>query len=241
MTFLHYIVLAYMRYRVSLFEIHSSGTEYLAEVDGKSYILVANHILERDTMLKILRLKGFDRFNHAIDSFALQQVVREHTGKWVRVVAKYGRDSWYSSLPLRLVQRYIRQPLTQGQLEGVGYVPVDLKTGVVNKDFMRTVDDLVRMDESLLIFPEGNSFADFEEDRSLRYGAAHLARKYGIPILPAYIAGCDTWQPGNRVDIWFGPPVVTAGLSKNQIVQQVKRAIVALRPTGSAEAATMSR
>jgi 1-acyl-sn-glycerol-3-phosphate acyltransferase len=228
-TFLHYVVLAYMRWRVSKFEIHAEGIEHLLAVKGKSYVLVSNHVPPLDLILKVLAFKPMRRFNHAIDSFVFQQVVHEQTGHWVRVVAKYGRDSWYGSRPLRAIQRYVRQPLTQGQMEGVGYVPVDLKAGAVQRDFLETVGNIIRRGGSLLIFPEGNVFSEFEADRSLRGGAAHLARKYKIPILPAYIVGCHTWRPGTRVDLRFGPPIPTDGLSKEQIIEEIKRGIVALR------------
>jgi 1-acyl-sn-glycerol-3-phosphate acyltransferase len=175
------------------------------------------------------------RFNHAIDSFVYQQVVYRNLHIWVRVVAKYGRDSWYGSKPMRFLQRYARQPLTQGQLEGVGYVPVDLKVGAIQRDFLATVDQILKDNGSLLIFPEGNVFDEFASDHGLRGGAAHLAHKYRIPVLPAYIVGCHTWRPGQRVDVRFGPPIPTEGLAKQQIIDAIKQGVIALRHRADAE------
>lgn len=238
-TFLKHVVLAYTRRRVARFKIHEAGIPHLLALREQSYILVSNHIPPRDLLLRIFAPKPMQRFNHAIDSFVFQQIVHAHTGRWVWVVAKYGRDSWYESAPMRFVQRYLRQPLTLGHLEGVGYVPVDLKDGAVQRQFLKSVDRLIGQREALLIFPEGNVFDEFQADRSLRNGAAHLARKYQLPILPAYIVGCHTWRPGQRVDVRFGPPIPAAGLAKQQLVDQIKRSIVALQHETQAELAVL--
>ena len=227
-TFLRYVVLAYMRSRVSQFDVREHGIDYLMELQGQSYILVSNHIPPRDTLLKILTLKPLQRFNHAIDSFVYQQVIHHHTGRWINVVAKYGRDIWYRSGPMLFLQKNVRQPLTLGQLEGVGYVPVDLKEGAMQRDFLKSVDRIVRRRGALLIFPEGGVSDEFHKDSALRGGAAHLARKYQIPILPAHIEGSYTWQPGHRVTVRFGPCIRVTGLNKQQIVAEIKRSIVAL-------------
>jgi 1-acyl-sn-glycerol-3-phosphate acyltransferase len=225
---LKYLMFGYTRKRVRLFDVHTEGAEHLLEMQGRSYILVCNHVRSQDSLLKIFTWKPMRRFNHSIDGFVFERIVHEHTRQWIHIVAKYGRDQWYTSRPMRFLQENVRQPLTRGQMEAGGYVPIDLKNGACRRDFLKSVARIIARREPLLIFPEGNVFHEFQADRPLQTGAAHIARSHRIPVLPAYVTGCNSWRPGQRVDVRFGEPILTDGLSKQQITEEIRQSLQTL-------------
>jgi 1-acyl-sn-glycerol-3-phosphate acyltransferase len=110
--------------------------------------------------------------------------------------------------------------------------------GGVNGGAFDHVDHLIEQRWSLLIFPEGSRSRTGELGR-LRSGAAVIAQRHDIPIVPIRITGThDAMPPGqnwpkrisgffsrrHRLEVHFGPPIVpAAGEDPSQVMERVRR------------------
>jgi 1-acyl-sn-glycerol-3-phosphate acyltransferase len=110
--------------------------------------------------------------------------------------------------------------------------------GGVNGGAFDHVDHLIEQRWSLVIFPEGTRSRAGELGR-LRSGAAVIAQRHGIPIVPIRITGThDAMPPGrnwpkrvhgffsrrHRLEVHFGPPIaVVPGEDPSQVMDRVRR------------------
>jgi 1-acyl-sn-glycerol-3-phosphate acyltransferase len=85
----------------------------------------------------------------------------------------------------------------------------------------------VQAGAALLVFPEGTRTRD-GNIKSLEAGVGLLARRAGVPVIPAVIDGAwQCWQRGSRlprpgpVRVAYGPPLAVSDLRPAQIVQLV--------------------
>ena len=88
---------------------------------------------------------------------------------------------------------------------------------------------------SLLIYPEGTRARGHEPGR-LRTGAAVLAARHGLPVVPVHLSGTRTamapgwiwprrrpWQPRHPVRIAFGDPIrPTSPAERHQTIEHVQ-------------------
>src|SRR3954454_13341680 len=109
--------------------------------------------------------------------------------------------------------------------------------GGVNGGAFDHVDHLIDQRWSLLIFPEGSRSRTGELSR-LRSGAAVIAQRHDIPIVPIRITGThDAMPPGqnwpkrirgffsrrHRLEVHFCPPIVPApGEDPSQVMERVR-------------------
>jgi len=63
----------------------------------------------------------------------------------------------------------------------------------------------------------------------MKDGAAAMALKCHLPIVPSYLQGADSWETGHEVKLLFGKHFETAGLSKQDIGALIKRTILDLK------------
>jgi 1-acyl-sn-glycerol-3-phosphate acyltransferase len=119
--------------------------------------------------------------------------------------------------------------------------------GGVNGGGFDHVDHLIDQRWSLLIFPEGSRSRTGELGR-LRSGAAVIAQRHGIPIVPIRITGTyDAMPPGSnwpkrvkgffsrrhRLEVHFCPPIVAApGEDPSQMMDRVRHSLER-RPGGA--------
>ena len=87
----------------------------------------------------------------------------------------------------------------------------------------------IRGGTSVLIFPEGGRTRG-EQMRTFKPGAAHIAIKAGVPIVPMAIVGTrDILTPGSshlrpgRAELRIGEPVGTAGLANRDGKETIRR------------------
>ncbi len=63
----------------------------------------------------------------------------------------------------------------------------------------------------------------------MKKGAAFLARRFGVPILPIYIDGARTWHPGEKSKVVVGTPFTTGGLKYSAVNQRIQQDILDLK------------
>lgn len=182
--------------RTEKFDITTEGLENLAL--NTPCIFASNHLKPESAVAAQSQLSP--------DAFVIQRVVKEAIGVSPRIVAKAG-DGWWSSNSLYRAFQKKSLPVVQKAVESAGLIPVIKNPGVLNRNFLRSFDQAVKVGSSFLIFPEGNWYPDYDLNNPLNAGAAHLATKYALPIIPVYIHGATDWKKGQRVYISFGKTI----------------------------------
>lgn len=112
-------------------------------------------------------------------------------------------------------------------------VPIDREaTGRKSADQMAA---LLQRGWSLVIYPEGGRSPD-GWGHSFKGGAAYLANRVGVPVVPVHIDGTDTVFPKGakrptpgRTRVTFGRPITPAeGESTRRFNERIERAVAAL-------------
>ncbi len=206
--------------KVDKFHIQYSGIQFLQSLDGQSYLLVANHLKPRE---KVSLETGLSP-----DALVVTKVVLEQTGRQLRIVAKSDNGWWSESARFRLWQK-VCQPFGDGMIKGFGMIPIRKNPGSSNRYFLRVIESTVRKGEPIFVFPEGYWYEDFSLEHKLETGAAHLSLKYNLPIVPAYIRGCHSWEQQGRIDLAFGESFSSVGKTKKEITKEIRKRIAALQ------------
>jgi len=213
----------HLKSKIENFDIETVGLENLEKVKNEPYLLVANHIIPNADNKMALNT-GFSP-----DAFVLSKLVEENTGRKIKMAHK-SDDGWLAeSAALKYYQKNISSPFMRGISKGVGNIPIQKNPGSFNRDFVETVEETIKNGGSILIFPEGHWYEDFSIDHQIEPGAAHIAKKYNLKIVPAYINGADSWGGEQKVRVSFGEPFASADLDKKEISQKISGQIATLQ------------
>ena len=122
-----------------------------------------------------------------------------------------------------------------------------LKRNAADIGAMKEALSRLRRGQGLLLFPEGTRTVGGRLGRGLA-GVGFLARKSGVPVIPAFVRGTDEVLPkGSKrlksapVTVWFGEPLVLSpgsGGSDEEFSGRVMDRIEALK--AAAEAGTLT-
>jgi len=224
------LCLRYLDRRCAAFPLSLTGVQHLRKALEEPCLIVANHVLikaEDAPMGRLTQSRLLLIFNKPPDSFIFRRIVREETGLLLHVVAQSDRG-WWSPRPLvKVLQKRIGQPFGKGLMEGMNFIPVEHNSGSFHRSFFQSATETIRRGRPILIFP-GRLLNDNDGCHDLLIeghlteapilpGAAHLARKLSLVILPTYIQGCDSWRPDKPTQIVFGQPFSALGMTKAEI------------------------
>lgn len=105
-------------------------------------------------------------------------------------------------------------PVLGGLIRGYGAIP--LRRSASDPEAIRLAESVLEQGELLSLFPEGTRSRDGQL-KPFRFGAARLALKYEVPLVPAAIIGTERAMPAGvtfpqrvSVALAFGPPIKTA-------------------------------
>ena len=224
----------YLDWRCAALPLAVSGTEHLREAAAHPCLLVANHVLIRaeDAPLgRLTQARVLTLLNQPPDSFLLRRIVREETGRSLHVVAKSDRG-WWSPRPLvKFLQKHVGQPFGKGLMEGMEFVPIEHNPASFHRSFFRSAAEPIRRGEPILIFPgkircEESGCRDLlveenAQDARILPGAAHLAHKFSLPVLPVFIRGGDSWRPDKLTCVAFGPVFHPGDMTKTEISRAI--------------------
>lgn len=207
-------VISLLRKRVKRLEKQVVGVEFLRELTGQPYILAANHIKPRNIVSQM--------FGLAVDAFVLEGMVREQTQRKINIVAnvtgRMGRIPF-----LRRVEK-LWSPLRERMMERMGFVPARINPGSFNRHFLEIAEKKIRKGEPILIFPEGHWYEDFSSERELKEGAALIAKKYDLAIVPSYIR-----FERKRVIVRIGKSFKVEKKTRKQITDEIRDRITLLQ------------
>lgn len=104
-------------------------------------------------------------------------------------------------------------PVLGSLIQGYGAIP--LRRSASDPEAIRLAENVLEQGELLALFPEGTRSRDGQL-KPFRFGAARLALKYELPLVPAAIVGTERAMPTGvkfprrvSVALAFGPPINT--------------------------------
>ncbi len=128
-----------------------------------------------------------------------------------------------------------RRQILERLLTWLGAVIKVERTSLRQREVLRTADTALKGGASIALFPEGRINVATETGHTLlpfEPGAAVIARRGGVQILPVAIAGSDDLYIGRRITLAFGAPI-TPGFSHrtdDDTIASLRAAIVATTP-----------
>lgn len=194
------------------------GIEHLHAPEETAVIIAANHVQPENAFLEA---SGFGP-----DSFVLQSVAKS-VGRRTRIVAKYDLDEWQRKhIPgfLRPMAEAIQEKLVVMH----GDIPVR-RNSVRNRRFLQEMRRAVSERDVILMYPTGEWAADFGPDHEVQPGVAHVAKRFRVPVVPAYIRGCTSWRARQKVDVVFGEPICCLELSRQELRARIQHGILDCR------------
>jgi 1-acyl-sn-glycerol-3-phosphate acyltransferase len=131
-----------------------------------------------------------------------------------------------------------RVPVLGWSIRAAGFVPVDRGNRARSVATVEAALQLLKSGRSLVIFPE-ETRARTAELLAFKSGAALLALRSGLPLLPVGVAGTRRALPRGTLAIASGPvalaigrPIEVAGRSardRDEVTRQARDTIAALR------------
>ena len=168
--------------------IEVTGREHLEGVEQS--IVVANHNSLVDTPVLFLALPR-SRRNHTATVGGLDYFVAD------------------SSQPL--MERCFRNVVIWFIRSAMNVLLIERKSGEYSQ--IDRIDAMLAEGWSLVVFPEATRSRSGRMGR-FRHGAAELARRNGLPVIPAYVDGTDgvlppgvRWPKAGTLRIAFGEPI----------------------------------
>ncbi|MCL5970557.1 MAG: 1-acyl-sn-glycerol-3-phosphate acyltransferase, partial [Patescibacteria group bacterium] len=157
------------------------------------------------------------------DSFIINKIIYDSTNKNIALGINYILGvPFFLKLPLEL---YVR-----GFIKGFGFIPVGSGRKSFHNIFLKSVKRAVSQRLPILIYPSGTRSDDFYGTEELKAGAAYIALKYNMPIVPSYIKGSNCWdRVGQKVDLAFGKPFSPKGFTVDGINEKIKKEMLQLK------------
>lgn len=215
--------LEYLSNKAEGFEITTQGLENLNEMKDRPCLLVSNHLKPTSGAAEQSQLSP--------DAFVIQRVIEQNIGITPRIVAKVG-DGWWSKNAWYRAFQEKSIPVLKKLMISVNFLPVNKNPGSTNVDFFHETEKAKNNGNSILIFPEGHWYEDFSEDHEMSEGAALLAKKYDLPIIPVYIKNANKWKKGQPVFISFGKPFLATSersSGRHETTKKIRSAISELQ------------
>jgi hypothetical protein len=211
-----------LRSRVDNFDIEYSGGENIKELEGKPYILAANHIKPKNIAMQAMGISP--------DSFVLEKIGGLEGEKKPRIITNV--TGKVSKVPVLGLVDKIWSPFREGVMEGMGFIPVKTKKGGkrggFNRNFVENIREAKKNGEPIIIFPQGGWGREFDPNAPFDTGAATIAQKYNLPIVPVYIEGADSFGTGQKVNVRIGASVNPEDKTKEELTAEMGDAITAL-------------
>lgn len=205
-----------LREKVENFDVEIFDGENLEGLKGRAYLITANHVKPEGAASQQSGLSQ--------DAFVIERTIANRTGQQVRIVSKCD-DGWWADNVYKYFQKYVYQPFGKGMIEGAGLIPIKKNPGSFNRDFMKTVELVAEKGEPILIFPEGTWYDDYDKEHPMSNGAAQIAMKYGLPVVPTYIKGSNSWKPEGKIQLAFGESIDVTGKTKEEITELIRQGI----------------
>lgn len=222
----------WMRKELRNFEVIYHDIEKLTHINGP-YIIACNHVA---IPISNRALSGLSPDTHIIANLVHDKLKRN-----MHVV---GLSDVSTNAELKdtdgTKQAFILQNLHTGLLRGFGHFPFKDPKSPSGWTSLRPIyawieRQIIQTNSVLLLYPAGKWASSFDPNDPLLYGIGHFAMKFNIPIIPAYIVGCDRWDVPSHtpVHLYFGdviePPKEPKRVDLKRIVLETGNAIMRMQ------------
>ncbi len=110
---------------------------------------------------------------------------------------------WYRRLTFLATKEIFVKAINRFFFKNMNCLPVDKEQ--FSSDTLRVVNDRLKKNMAVVIFPEGKINREEEDILKFKDGTVYIAYRCNKPILPVYIARRDRWWKQNHVII--GEPI----------------------------------
>src|SRR3989344_2733463 len=183
---------------VENFDLHVRAHEDLAELCRTNPVIVAsNHLIPSGRVEQ--------NFGFSPDVLVIQSAYKELTGVLLNVIGKVDDGRVRETRLGRFIQS--KDPEFRkgaGESMGANIIPLLKNAGSNNQELFQSVSSLLQRNGSVLIFPQGDWFEDFDPERRTYSGMSFFARRSNAIVVPTLITGAHSWEIGRRVDLVFG-------------------------------------
>lgn len=145
--------------------------------------------------------------------------------------------------PARMVAKaeLLKIPIFGKAMERAGFVMVDRTNHHKARAQLEKAKEHLRSGVNVWIAPEGTRKRDPNIDlQPFKKGGFHTAMALGVPIVPMWINGSDKVipadshliRPNQTIDVYFGEPISTTGMTKAdipQLMEKVRAAMLKLK------------
>ena len=207
--------------RVRRFSINVRNEQNLNVLRGQPCVVVANHTYPQDKMSLTTGISP--------DSAILSYVIRRATGKEPHFLANYGEKAapFIKEWPEVWKNRWKRTH--KGIIRGFDMLAVDTAPNFWPKTFVEDADRILTTGDPVVIYPAGPWHKDRDLIGNVKRGAAFIARRLQVPILPVYVDGALTWKPGEKTTVVVGEPFTTDSLTDSEVRKKIQQEILRLR------------
>jgi 1-acyl-sn-glycerol-3-phosphate acyltransferase len=205
----------------------------------------------------LMLARGWARLILAVSGVRVRVLHRERFAEGRSFVVAAHHESFYDILVLLAVlpmsvrflakRNLFRLPFLGWSIAAAGFIPVDRETRAGRHALVDAALARIERGRSLVVFPE-ETRTPTGEMLPFKSGAALLALRSGLPLLPLGLAGTFTIQrrggftiTPSRVGLAVGEPIAASGEGKREraeLTEELRRRIAALR--GEAKASIES-
>ncbi|PJZ84618.1 lysophospholipid acyltransferase family protein [Leptospira harrisiae] len=189
---LMWIVVKPMRLKYGHKKVEIQNDHILRKLNGKSAILISNHIKPRNKFLKAITMP--------YDAFVIRGVLKRY-GIYTTALTSY--DSGVSNKGKKRKWLHRKEQLVKGIVKSIDLIPLNRSESdpTTIKDFKRRIG---RGNLGIGIFPEGTWYRGFRKSRKLYPGMVVLSKRYNLPIIPLYL---DAYNLNKPIRLSVGNPI----------------------------------
>lgn len=189
---LMWIVVKPMRLKYGNKKVEIQNDHILRKLNGRSIILISNHIKPRNKFLKAITMP--------YDAFVIRGVLKRY-GIYTTALTSY--DSGIPNKGKKRKWLYRKEQMVKGIVKSIDLIPLNRSESdpATIKDFKRRIG---RGNLGIGIFPEGTWYRGFRKSRKLYPGMVVLSKRYNLPIIPLYL---DAYNLNKPIRMSVGNPI----------------------------------
>lgn len=209
---LMWIVVKPMRLKYGNKKVEIQNDYILRQLNGKSIILISNHIKPRNKFLRIITMP--------YDAFVIRGVLKRY-GIYTTALTSYDSGMGNKGRKSKWLRR--KEQVVKGIVKSIDLIPLNRNESdpVTIRDFQKRIK---KGNLGIGIFPEGSWYRGFRKSRKLYPGMVVLSKRYNLPIVPMYL---DAYNLNKPLRLTIGNPVWQVN-DTNEVMAVIKSEFIRL-------------